>query len=520
MGSFVDGGGGSKGGPPSQSSPGTMDHSISSDNTSYDTVIENEPKSGNMSYASAANSNRSTSTRPMAMEQIKIISERLLFDFYVGDLSDLGPSLRTIDDITKVLVTCNKPSPDLACPLQGNGRMFVIGFLRSKKVSINSMVFQDIVWKFMPFAEFYLARKRREEENAKFFFETVTLFGYPDATLSDVATMFEPFGADIAPHCLDVKPVLTPSGVWNLAIRVVLKIERGKTIPGYIKVVMREKSETEEEYSVNVQVEAGILRGSIWCRLCCGEGHKGFDCPSKKFEVPVASSPATEVPPIKRAQLRYPAARKTVLEHLPKKDYKALKDVASKYQTVTHFGRGHKTDFSILSNQSFVDVKIDGKVYKSNEHYALSMLAAQSSKYNFLQPAIESSSNIKLLMKNADPVRNEYENNVGKKELLMFQFLKRANHEKYSQNQDARTILMTTCGTRLAETISEKASHFWSTGKNIDDKDADSVSTWPGSNVMGDLLTVIRDGFIAKQKRGHSNSPSGSSPSEQKLRSD
>lgn len=513
--------GGSKGVPVS-----TFNGTMSSDDNSYDTVMESAD-SGNKSYAAAtANTReiRSTNTRPMDIEQIRIMSECMSYEFFVADLDHLGFTLKTIDEITRVLKLCNPGYvPDLACPLAGRGRLYVVGYLKSRMSTIDfniltmqGLKYGNIVWKFMGFADFYNFRKKRDEENAKYFYETVTLFGYPNATLSDISDMFKPFGAEVAPFCTDVKQVLTPSGVWNLAIRVVLKIERGKSIPGYIKVVLREKTDLQDEFAVNVQIEASILRGSVWCRLCCGEGHKAFVCP---LSVPDPSD-TTQVPQLQRWHLKDPKMRNAILSHLPRKDFKALKDVATKYEDVTHFGRSHNSELSILSNQSLVDITVDGKVYKSNEHYALSMLAKKSEKFGFLQDAIESSSNVKLLIKNAIPVREEYTNNVGEKELLMFKFLKQANMAKYSQNSEARAVLLRTAGTRLAESVGNKASPFWSTCKSIADSDADNVKSWEGSNVMGDLLTVIRDGLSQSQKRGHSRSPSGCSPSEQKLRSD
>jgi predicted NAD-dependent protein-ADP-ribosyltransferase YbiA (DUF1768 family) len=65
-----------------------------------------------------------------------------------------------------------------------------------------------------------------------------------------------------------------------------------------------------------------------------------------------------------------------------------------------------------------------------------------------------------------------------------------ANQAKYSQNQSAKAALLATGNKVLGEASSNK---LYGTGIGLFSKDAADCSKWTGKNLMGKILSDIRD---------------------------
>ena len=73
--------------------------------------------------------------------------------------------------------------------------------------------------------------------------------------------------------------------------------------------------------------------------------------------------------------------------------------------------------------------------------------------------------------------------------------LKRANEAKYRQNEKAKDALLSTGNRKLGEASSNK---IYGTGVGLFSKKATDVLSWEGQNIMGEILTEIRNDFCLK----------------------
>jgi ribA/ribD-fused uncharacterized protein len=71
----------------------------------------------------------------------------------------------------------------------------------------------------------------------------------------------------------------------------------------------------------------------------------------------------------------------------------------------------------------------------------------------------------------------------------------KANSVKYSQNPDASAALIATGQKRLGEA---STNTFYGTGVGLFAKDPGDFSKWKRKNIMGNILTKIRDSLAKK----------------------
>nr|CAD2193725.1 unnamed protein product [Meloidogyne enterolobii] len=75
------------------------------------------------------------------------------------------------------------------------------------------------------------------------------------------------------------------------------------------------------------------------------------------------------------------------------------------------------------------------------------------------------------------------------------------NMEKYKQNVDLRRLLFETGDTLLVEATSQDL--YWGAGVDVDSASIRDKTHWPGKNVLGRILTRIRDVLKSKKEYLH-----------------
>lgn len=71
------------------------------------------------------------------------------------------------------------------------------------------------------------------------------------------------------------------------------------------------------------------------------------------------------------------------------------------------------------------------------------------------------------------------------------QIVYRANLAKFSQNPELHAALMATAGTTLVE--ASPTDRIWGIGLSVEDLAADDAKSWRGRNLLGQILTRVRD---------------------------
>ena len=69
---------------------------------------------------------------------------------------------------------------------------------------------------------------------------------------------------------------------------------------------------------------------------------------------------------------------------------------------------------------------------------------------------------------------------------------------KFTQNPALRAVLLATAGTRLVE--ASPMDRIWGIGMTAANKDATNPAKWRGQNLLGQILTRLRDDLIAEGK--------------------
>lgn len=144
------------------------------------------------------------------------------------------------------------------------------------------------------------------------------------------------------------------------------------------------------------------------------------------------------------------------------------------------------TKYSIFSNFHPMIVKIEGQQYSCNEQYFQS---AKAILFNDLATADK-------IMKEKDPVKMSlYGKSVKGFRKDVWQnkahdILKKVNVCKYEQNEIARDALVATGTKRLGEASIDS---YYGIGVHLHNKDVLNHVKWSGQNVMGSILTEIRD---------------------------
>lgn len=75
------------------------------------------------------------------------------------------------------------------------------------------------------------------------------------------------------------------------------------------------------------------------------------------------------------------------------------------------------------------------------------------------------------------------------------QIVLEGNRAKFTQNQDLRALLLETAGTELVE--ASPYDRIWGIGLSANDPRAQNPATWRGQNLLGKILTKLRDELAA-----------------------
>jgi ribA/ribD-fused uncharacterized protein len=77
------------------------------------------------------------------------------------------------------------------------------------------------------------------------------------------------------------------------------------------------------------------------------------------------------------------------------------------------------------------------------------------------------------------------------------------NRLKFTQNADLKTALLATRGTTLVE--ASPRDRIWGIGMGANDPRAQNEATWRGQNLLGKILTMLREELITEEKTSTSD---------------
>lgn len=166
---------------------------------------------------------------------------------------------------------------------------------------------------------------------------------------------------------------------------------------------------------------------------------------------------------------------------------KLLDDQDLCFDTYTHFFT-RRSPFSNL--YPCPKLTIDGQEFSSTEQYYAYMKAVT---FNDLYAALRIESlqdphMAKEVGKNIRRFDQQQWNRISHGVMM------RANLEKYTQNVDLRMRLFRTQDTTLAECSAH--DQYWGTGVSLRDPRRFDMDAWPGLNMLGRILTLLREILI------------------------
>jgi ribA/ribD-fused uncharacterized protein len=144
------------------------------------------------------------------------------------------------------------------------------------------------------------------------------------------------------------------------------------------------------------------------------------------------------------------------------------------------------TQPAIFSNLHPIPIVIQGQSYTCNEQYFQQQKAVLFDDQQVAEQIMRESSPYEM-MKLAKTIKN-YKHSVWLQHVENTLFT--ANQAKYSQNQSAKAALLATGNKVLGEASSNK---LYGTGIGLFSKDTTDCSKWTGKNLMGKILSDIRD---------------------------
>jgi ribA/ribD-fused uncharacterized protein len=141
---------------------------------------------------------------------------------------------------------------------------------------------------------------------------------------------------------------------------------------------------------------------------------------------------------------------------------------------------------AILSNLYPCDITIEGKTYNSTEQYIQYSKAVLFNDQIAAKNILDEADTFKI-MKLGKKIRNF---DRGTWQDRVFGVMKNANTFKFQQHDNARNALLATGTKKLGEATIDP---YFGIGQTLNSKTVTSDSTWRGQNVMGTVLTSVRD---------------------------
>ena len=160
----------------------------------------------------------------------------------------------------------------------------------------------------------------------------------------------------------------------------------------------------------------------------------------------------------------------------------------------TFFSKG--TSLPMLSNHHRAEIVVEGVSYKTVEHFLFATKAR----------IVGNLKDYKRIMNCGDP-RDvkligeglQWPSDLPKWRDIAMEILWKGNIKKYTQNEDLRLVLESTDGSILGEA---SVDPFWGIGLRGDDSGVQELENWGGRNMMGILLTTLRDQLLRPDSGG------------------
>lgn len=149
----------------------------------------------------------------------------------------------------------------------------------------------------------------------------------------------------------------------------------------------------------------------------------------------------------------------------------------------------------IFSNHHHCDIVIDGKTFRSTEHYlfhekAVKLGDASAAQNIFKAPTAGQAKKLGHLL--------HWDNDkFGSWHQFAYEKLFTANNIKYDTHANLRKALFQTAPLTLVE--ASPTDMYWGVGLRGDDPKIHNRDEWPGENKFGFLLTKLRDQMLAHE---------------------
>jgi ribA/ribD-fused uncharacterized protein len=152
------------------------------------------------------------------------------------------------------------------------------------------------------------------------------------------------------------------------------------------------------------------------------------------------------------------------------------------YKTANPFSQWHKSKFIV-----------DGMEFNCAEQY---MMYKKAMLFNDTQRA-------ELIMKKKDPreqkaLGREVNIDIDVWNRERFDIVYQGNYAKFTQNENLKKYLLDTAGTTLVE--ASPTDTVWGIGMSEEDPDRLDRSKWKGTNLLGEVLTKLREDLLKEEK--------------------
>ncbi|XP_064606261.1 riboflavin biosynthesis protein VVA0006-like [Liolophura sinensis] len=149
---------------------------------------------------------------------------------------------------------------------------------------------------------------------------------------------------------------------------------------------------------------------------------------------------------------------------------------------------------SPFSQHHFCEFEIDGMRFNCAEQYMMYQKAV----------LFQDNEMARKIMASKDPVeqkrfgRNVKNFDQAKWNEVCEDIVRKANKEKFTQNQELKQALLATRGTTLVE--ASPRDRKWGVGLGVNNEGVHSRKKWRGKNLLGQILTSVRDEIEMKEK--------------------
>jgi ribA/ribD-fused uncharacterized protein len=285
--------------------------------------------------------------------------------------------------------------------------------------------------------------------------------------------------------------ILKDAGIMHVKFervhRLGVKDRKNRGEPRHVIAKFSSYKDREQVWQSRFDISKSCKTNNIWIMQDFPEEVK-----SKRQTLMPALKAALRSPHVKKASLQ---VDKLIIDSKPYtvESMHRLPPFLQPDQTSVIYSDLHNTvvfftKAAIFSNLHPLPIRIDGREFSCNEQFFQYSKALHFGDQEIAQKILQES-NPYQMMSLAKSIKN-FKHAVWQEQAE--RTLMRANEVKYRQHDVARDALLATGQKKLGEASSNK---FYGTGIGLLSNDACDSTKWSGKNLMGCILTKIRDSF-------------------------